>query len=124
MYGRYGSDKLNAAIYLLWFILMIINLFVNNIFLYIFTGIPPIIAIWRMLSKNTYKRSRENQIFLKYFAKVKAGVTLQKNKIKHIKTHRYIKCPYCKATIRVPNKKGNHTVCCPKCHKDFKKFIF
>lgn len=123
MYGRYGMDKLNIALLILWIILSFINIFIHNIFFYIFTYIPPILVIFRFLSKNTYKRSNENQIFLKYFFAVKNWFKLQVRKCKEIKTHRFLKCPNCKATVRVPNKRGKHTICCPKCRKDFKKRI-
>lgn len=124
MYGRYGNDKLNYALLVLWFLLAIVNIFVHNALFYFVTLIPPVLFILRYLSKNTYKRSRENQVFLKYFCKVKSWFKLQNKKIKERKTHRYFTCPNCKVTVRVPNKKGKHTICCPKCRKDFQKRIF
>ncbi|MFR2916862.1 MAG: hypothetical protein ACLTKQ_08005 [Acutalibacteraceae bacterium] len=35
------------------------------------------------------------------------------------KTHVFKKCPGCKAVLRLPRKKGKHTVNCPHCHKNF-----
>jgi len=29
-------------------------------------------------------------------------------------------CPNCRATIKLPRKKGKHTCTCPKCRVDFK----
>ena len=51
--------------------------------------------------------------------KVKGFFNLQKREFADRKTHRYRTCPHCKATVRLRYKKGNHTVCCPKCRKDF-----
>lgn len=123
MYGRYGNDKLNYALLILWMILAVINIFVGNILFYFITFIPPALVLFRMFSKNTTKRSRENQIYLTYFNKVKIWFKLQVRKIKEWKTHRYFSCPNCKATVRVPHKKGKHTIGCPKCKKDFQKTI-
>lgn len=126
MYGRYSAvDSLNKALLILWIILAVLNIFISNIFFYILTLVPPVFVIFRMMSKNTYKRSKENQIFLKYCSKAKVWFVLQQNKFKDRKTKRYLTCPNCKATVRVPNKKGEHTICCPKCRKDFtKKILF
>ncbi|HHZ06367.1 MAG TPA: hypothetical protein GX401_06225 [Clostridiales bacterium] len=130
MYGRYGNDKLNIALFVLWLILSFVNIFVHNIFFWMFTYVPVALGIYRFLSKNSYKRSQENQKFMVLFSKflswlprARAWCSLQLRKCKDFKTHRYLKCPYCKATVRVPNKKGKHTICCPKCREDFHKNI-
>ena len=32
---------------------------------------------------------------------------------------KYVKCPKCKSTLRVPRQKGKHTVRCPRCDHRF-----
>lgn len=123
MNGRYGTDKLNLAILVCWIIFGFLSIFIHNIFYSLFLLIFPVLYIFRFMSRNVYKRSNENRIFLECFGKIKNWCSLQLRKIKDIKTHRYIKCPNCKANMRVPNKRGKHTVCCPKCHRDFQKRI-
>jgi hypothetical protein len=117
MYGRNGTDALNR--FLIWVYLILIlagYLFKPIHFLAI------LVAVWmffRIFSKNLYKRQAENQKYLKIAGKFTGFFKLQKNKFRDRKTHRYRKCPYCRATVRLPNKKGKHTVCCPKCKCDF-----
>ena len=54
--------------------------------------------------------------FLSFFKRKKA-------QFRDRKTHVYKKCPHCKATLRLPKKKGRHTVSCPKCRKRFETKI-
>lgn len=46
--------------------------------------------------------------------------TIHVKKIKDDKEHVIAICPNCKKKIRLPNKKGNHGVCCPICKTDFR----
>ena len=41
-------------------------------------------------------------------------------KFKERKEYKYLKCPFCKAQLRVRNQKGDHGVRCPKCRKEFR----
>ena len=117
MAGRYGVDQLNKD--LLWFylILAILSMFVP--YLQFLTLACMIWMFFRMFSRNVQKRWAENNKYMTYRNKVTGWFGLQKRKWNDRKTHRYRKCPYCKATVRLPYKKGNHTVGCPRCHKDF-----
>ena len=45
--------------------------------------------------------------------------TVLRDKWTFRKTHVFKKCPGCKAVLRLPRKKGKHTVNCPHCHKNF-----
>ena len=102
MQGRYGTDKLNNTLWVLLLILWFVNIFVwNRVARYIIDGIMLLIIVlicFRMFSRNIVARSAENRKFLP-------------------------KCPVCKAQLRVRNKKGNHTVRCPKCGSEFNKKI-
>ena len=120
MYGRYGTDQLYIALIGLYFILFAVNLFVHSNILNILTWILLIITFYRTFSKNIYRRSKENQVFLRLWNPIKAKISLTARRFKDIKTHRYRTCPNCKKVLRLPRKKGKHTVSCPACHKDFK----
>lgn len=138
MQGRYGIDSLSKALLVLWLVIDILNtVFIKNVWLGILIWLLVAIVLFRTLSKDIYKRQKENEDFQYYFARVKpffakfkpvakkvsAWFKLQLRKFKDRKTHRYIKCPYCKASIRVPFRKGRHTVNCPRCTVDFKTNI-
>lgn len=123
MQGRYGNDQLNNALLVLWILLFIVNLFVRSWILSFLELVPLGLCLYRSMSRNITKRLYENRKFLPLWQKTSAFFKLQYRKIKEIKTTRYIKCPYCKAQLRVPRRKGSHTVRCPKCREEFKKHI-
>ncbi len=117
MYGRNGIDPLGRALLWLYLILAIVALFFEPMHLFVFA-----VMVWmffRIFSKNIVKRQKENAIYLRLAAKPKNWIRVQRNRFRDRKTHCYKKCPYCKVTLRLPKKRGKHTVCCPKCRKDF-----
>ena len=111
MEGRYGPDKLNS--FLLWtaVILMVIGLFIPSATVklilmalyYTLWGW----SIFRMLSRNTYRRYRENRRFLLLIDRFKD------------RQHRYFDCPSCRQSVRVPRGKGKIAITCPKCREKF-----
>lgn len=129
MQGRYGGDKLNIFLYILFLVLWLVNIFVFNVMaslvLDVFEIVIVVISIFRSFSRNIAKRSEENRKFLSVYNPIAAWFKLTFRKIKEFRHYRYIKCPVCKAQLRVKNKRGNHTVRCPKCKSEFsKKIIF
>ena len=69
-------------------------------------------SFYRTMSRNIYKRRKENERFCGFFK-------LRKNKFRDRKTHVYRKCPKCKAVLRLPKAKGKHFVNCPRCKNRF-----
>lgn len=120
MYGRYGVDQLYYALMVVSFILLFLNSFVRSPIIGIIAWAILVWMVFRTFSKNIYKRRLENEKFMKFWNFVKAKWSLTSRRIKDSKTHRYRKCPHCKAVLRLPKKKGQHAVDCPRCHKEFK----
>lgn len=119
MQGRNGIDRLNKFLFIVYAIMIIVNMFLGSWILYLLElGLMGYI-VFRCLSRNIVKRSRENMWYINIETPVKTFLVRQKNKIRDIKTHRYIKCPHCKAQLRVKRRKGKHTVRCPKCRQEF-----
>ena len=123
MMGRYGVDELYYFIIGSSILVMVVNLFISNpivsyAMLAVEFGLLGL-STYRLLSKNIYKRQKENQIFLKLIDKPKKFINLQKCKIRDRKTHVYRKCPSCKNNLRLPKEKGKHTVVCPCCKNRF-----
>lgn len=123
MDGRYGHDKLNTALFIFWAVLQIIWMFTRFWVVGILDLLVIALIIYRSMSKNIQKRMYENRKFLSFTDKAKKKFELLKKMWKDRKTHRYIKCPYCKAQLRVKNEKGSHQVHCPKCNEYFSKKI-
>lgn len=119
MYGRNGNDKLNQFLFWIYFVLLLANLFLKSVILWVVELILVALYMFRFLSRNIYRRQTENRKFLKIWNKFTGFFKLQKNKFRDRKTHVYRKCEHCKAVLRLPKKKGKHTVRCPQCNKTF-----
>lgn len=122
MYGRYGGDNLSRALLILSFVLLIIVGFLPKslLGLEIVAYIPTAICIFRIFSRNIYKRQQENYKYLKIENDAKAWFKSKLNRIQDSKTHKYFTCPDCKQKLRVPRGQGKISITCPKCKKSFK----
>ena len=113
MAGRYGTDRLNMVILCTGLAASILSMLVrvqpmNLIFWALSYGLM-IWAIFRSLSRNTYKRYQENRKFLQFWNRISD------------RQHRYFDCPKCRQTVRVPRGKGKISITCPKCREKFVK---
>ena len=127
MYGRYGFDVLGRAMLILYVVVAVINVLVpsytvKNI-IFMIQWMLLLLAVFRMLSRNFPARRRENQVFQQMVSKFSQALQLTVRRFKDIKFKRYRKCPLCKSVMRLPIKKGRHTVKCVNCHQPFKVFI-
>ena len=123
MQGRYGMDQLNYVILIAAGTLYFINLFVRNTILMVVILLILVLVFYRALSKNVTKRIYENRRFTDIYRTVADFFKRQYMKIRDIKTHRYVRCPYCKAQLRLKKRTGTQHIQCPRCGKDFKKNI-
>ena len=123
MQGRYGFDRLNGFLLGLALAVWIANFFVwawlPSLILF---GVQAALVAWavfRSLSRNINMRSLENRRFGTVFDPVKNWFQFQIKKFRERKDYKYLKCPHCKAQLRVKNQKGEHGVRCPKCRGEF-----
>lgn len=120
MQGRYGVDNLNTHALWLVIILLIINMFVGNMFISILSYALWFIVIYRTFSRQVYKRYAENEKYLKTIQPITQFFNLQKKRISD-RQHKYYRCPKCKQMVRLPKGKGKIVVTCPKCQNKFEK---
>ena len=111
MSGRYGADRLNMAILCAGLVASVLSsLFagrlVGTVCWFASYGLM-IWAIFRALSRNTYKRYQENRKFLMFFDRLKD------------RNNCYFDCPKCRQTVRVPRGKGKISITCPRCKERF-----
>ena len=127
MYGRYGVDRLFYVLFAVSLILSVIIRFITNpiamIILYIAETALLVIAMVRFFSRNIYRRRKEEEMLIKIWRQLKAPFRTFARNVKDYPTHIYRKCPYCKANLRLPRRRGKHTVNCPKCHERFNVFV-
>ena len=100
-------------------VIIILNMFIGSEILRILELVVFISAIYRVLSKDRYRRSKENKKYLEIRDKVFGYFNYIKRRYRDRNTHMYKKCPKCKQRIRLPLKKGKHIVKCPKCRERF-----
>ena len=119
MKDRYWIDELYKFLLLICFVLLVINTFVSNNIIRLFEVLLIVIIFYRYMSKNIKLRKKENDKYLEIKDKIIKLFDYNKKKYKDRNTHMYKKCPKCKQKIRLPLKKGKHTVKCPNCGNRF-----
>ncbi|MBQ9848277.1 MAG: hypothetical protein IJO64_04380 [Clostridia bacterium] len=126
LYGRYGNDQFNLALIVLSLVVGFVSMFVSGIAGTVLWFVQlSLIGYWlfRALSRSFYMRRRENQWFLRIFAKFKPFFKAIGGFFSRMadRKHKYFKCPNCKARLRVPRGRGEITVTCPRCRNRFDK---
>ena len=113
MAGRYGTDRLNMAILSVGLVASLLSVLIKfapvNLVLFVLSYGMMFWAIFRTLSRNTYKRYQENRKFLQLTGRMKD------------REHRYFDCPKCRQMVRVPRGKGKISITCPRCREKFVK---
>ena len=113
MAGRYGTDRLNMVMLCAGLVASVLSVMIHaqpaNLVLWVLSYVLMILAIWRSLSRNTYKRYQENRKFLQIVDRLKD------------REHRYFDCPKCRQMVRVPRGKGKISITCPRCREKFVK---
>ena len=125
MHGRYGTDELYKFLFILYIVLVILNLFLNNTIILILELLLIFIIFYRFLSKNIYARSNENQMYLKIRNSLSYPFK-NINRNRKDKQHIYKKCHKCKTTLKLPlpSERGIKHAKCPKCGKRVTFFTF
>jgi hypothetical protein len=120
MYGRNGMDQLNLAIMGFVLALYLVSMLLQRRLASVAGVLYWVaIALWalvlfRLFSKNLYKRREENSKFLSATWRIRnqfAGA-----RTRHAdKAHKYFTCKQCRTICRVPVGKGKIIITCPKC---------
>ena len=113
MMGRYGTDRLNMVILSVGLVASLLSVILQSpvldLILFFLSYGMMFWAIFRTLSRNTYKRYQENRKFLQLVGRMKD------------REHRYFDCPKCRQMVRVPRGKGKISITCPRCREKFVK---
>ena len=112
MKGRNGIDQFGIFLFIFILVIFIIDLLFKNIILFILYLIFLIVMLYRIFSKNLYKRVKENNEYLDLKRKII-------NKFKYKEDYIYKKCHKCHTKLRLkkPSKIGIKHVKCPTCSK-------
>jgi len=90
-------------------------------FMYVLALACLIYSYFRMLSKNTQKRYKENLMYVGCTKHIRGWFNAWKLRFKERKTHHIYRCKKCGQNIRVPKGKGRICITCPKCKNEFIK---
>lgn len=111
MQGRYGTDKLSMTLLWIGVGACIVSIFmpfpVARLALTTLSYVLMFVAVFRSMSRNTYKRYQENVRYLAFLGRLKD------------RDHKYFRCPRCRQRVRVPRRKGKISISCPKCKEKF-----
>lgn len=119
MSGRNGTDRFGQALLVFYLALFVLNLFVRSWIISLLIDIVIVYTLFRMFSRNLYKRQKENAWYCKQENKVRSYFNLRKRIWYDRHTHVYRKCPGCKKMVRLPKIKGKHVAICPSCKTNF-----
>ncbi len=128
-YGRYGADQLYNALFVTELVLLFVAtvlsilgkvepiLSIIAVVFYVLSLGLLIFAMYRFFSRNIAKRRKENEAWLRCKSKFRRRpkVKLPPDTAEHI----FRACPKCRATLRLPRQKGQHTARCPRCGNTF-----
>ena len=145
MQGRYGVDAFGKFLIYTGLILALINILVSSAALSFIVLAIWIYSYYRILSKNIYLRSSENNRYLNikeqvtgrfrgFFERFKGtdGNGSYSGKSRNSCCNSYsgkcydadykvFKCPSCKQKLRVPKGKGKIRITCRRCQREFIK---
>ncbi|MBQ6402421.1 MAG: hypothetical protein IJI27_00815 [Oscillospiraceae bacterium] len=78
-------------------------------------------VMFRMLSRNIYRRQQENGAYLRERYKVTSWWNGIRDRWAQRKDYKFYKCPSCRTRLRVPRGKGKLNIVCRKCGTSFQR---
>ena len=121
MSGRYGVDQLGHEMIMAALVMTVIGMLSGVGLLTLMADALLLLALFRVFSKNRYKRAQENQDYLEKTQKPRRAMADWLNRVKISKKYRYFTCPKCKMRLRVPRGVGSITITCKGCGNKFDK---
>lgn len=121
MSGRHGVDQLSYTMVIVALVMTVVAMIFGWGWLTLMSDALLVLAFFRMLSKNRYKRAQENADYLQATQKARVAASQWVNRVKNGKKYRYFTCPKCKNRLRVPRGVGNVTITCKNCGTKFDK---
>ena len=134
-YGRYGMDPF--SMFMAFLALLFI---VSRNWIFMILGLLIVAyVLFRAFSRNIDQRRKELYAFNRvtrniaygtarlinrvrpFFTGVSRSFKTRSMKWRQRKEYRFVRCPRCKKTLRLPRNKGKIIVTCPMCRYEFRK---
>ncbi len=126
MAGRYGMDSLGWFLLICWCICNVAVSFLPGV-LYWLGRLASLGLLfwlyWRALSRQTQRRQAENERYLRLRRRFVDWGRRQVDRVRYIGRYRFRQCPYCRARLRLPIRRGRRTVTCARCNGRFQSFF-
>ena len=120
MAGRYGMDQLGRFLYGATVVLMLLSLLSGRAGPFWLLGLLCCIwSLWRCMSRNTARRRRENEAYLRLKERLLGGFRGAGSRFRQRKEYRFFRCPSCRTWLRVPRNKGRIQITCRQCGERF-----
>ena len=123
-YGRRGPDEFGRFLCIAALVFMVLSWFFRGIVNSLFYTVGFVLlayCLFRLLSKNLYKRHQENIWYIKQKGAVLRWFRSLKDRWQQRKEYRFFRCPSCRSLLRVPKGKGKLQLTCRKCGNRFER---
>ena len=119
--GRNGLDALAKCTWVLTFVFILLSLIhgVVGVVCYFLAMGFMLYTLFRVLSRNVYKRSQENSRFLERTGGIRRFIADRRVRFAQRKEYKFFRCPTCHTYLRVPRGKGKLQITCRKCGNRF-----
>ena len=124
MSGRRGMDEFSRFLLIAVIVLIVLSWFTGAVFrsiLFLLELVGLVYCYYRILSRNIYKRQKENAWYLQKRRTVTDWFRSLKERWQQRKDYRFFRCPACRALLRVPKNKGRLLLTCRKCGNRFER---
>lgn len=124
MYGRRGTDEFSRFLLIVTLVFIILSWIfqgaLNSVFSFL-TIASLVYCYFRILSRDIYKRQKENTWYLQKKTAVQKWFRSVKERWIQRKDYKFFRCPSCRALLRVPRGKGKIQLTCRKCGNRFER---
>lgn len=124
MYGRRGTDDFSRFLLIATLVMIVLSWLFGGVLQSVFwlLGIACLVyCYFRILSRDIYKRQKENAWYLQKKTAVAKWFRSLKDRWQQRKDYRFFRCPSCHTLLRVPKGKGKIQLTCRKCGNRFER---
>lgn len=124
MYGRRGTDEFSRFLLIVTLAFIVLSWLFQGVLKSLFsllTIASLVYCYYRILSKDIYKRQKENAWYLQKKAAVQKWFRSVRDRWNQRKEYKFFRCPSCHTLLRVPKGKGKILLTCRKCGNRFER---